>query len=39
MSAVLGAIGLIFYTFPYLGIAIPFLFALYYAASAFYRYV
>ncbi|PVG03951.1 hypothetical protein CPB86DRAFT_748462 [Serendipita vermifera] len=37
LAAVVGAIALIFYTFPYLGIAIPFLFALYYAASAFYR--
>ncbi|CCA75566.1 probable ATP-binding cassette transporter protein YOR1 [Serendipita indica DSM 11827] len=37
LAAVLGAIALIFYTFPYLGIAIPFLFILYYIASAFYR--
>ncbi|CAG8677285.1 12899_t:CDS:10, partial [Acaulospora colombiana] len=37
MRMLASAIGLIFYTFPYLGIAIPFLFALYYAASAFYR--
>ncbi|KAG8813820.1 hypothetical protein FRC19_002163 [Serendipita sp. 401] len=37
LAGVIGAIALIFYTFPYLGIAIPFLFTLYYIASAFYR--
>ena len=36
-SAIFGAIFLIFYTFPYLGIAIPFMFLLYYLASTFYR--
>jgi len=36
-SAVIGAVFLIFYTFPYLGIAIPFFFILYYLASTFYR--
>lgn len=36
-ASLVGAIFLIFYTFPYLGIAIPFLFTFYYLASMFYR--
>ena len=36
-SSLIGAIFLIFYTFPYLGIAIPFLFIFYYITSKFYR--
>ena len=36
-ASLVGAIFLIFYTFPYLGIAIPFLFIFYYLASMFYR--
>jgi len=36
-AGVLGAIFLIFYTFPYLGIAIPVLFLFYYLTSTFYR--
>lgn len=37
-SAFLGAIFLIFYIFPYLGIAIPVLFFFFYVAAVFYRY-
>lgn len=39
LASVIGAIGLVIYTFPYLGISIPFLAVIYYIASAFYRYI